>query len=367
MAGGHRTDLTTCATLMSCFDFGHRGFVDREDWRRGTHMMQLAEMGEDDHLWTQLLKKYGGDIDDAIALDRLADFVPLDPRVNLMMKAMVASVSAVTEKLDRAQSRAKNQASSAANKAILLWRRRILEPVWQAWRDMFRQKKSLGNRAARAALNSSLGKAYRQWRQMAEDAADAKYRMGRFARRLQNRGLAMAFNSWVEQYEETLRMRGLMRRFASPGLVRAFNQWLESVADAKERNRQLRKGLGRLVHREILACWDHWSQTSLAQAQRMRNVRKLVRVLLPAAYPRAAQALLDPRRFFLRKRCARARALCLSPSRLPSASLVIAPALFAPRPVLHSHLTPLPTLAPVPSSRVTLSRLCCSCCSCGDG
>ena len=56
-------------------------------------MMQLAEMGEDDTLWAQLLKKYGGDIDDAIALDRLADYVPLDPRVSLMMKAMVAQDS----------------------------------------------------------------------------------------------------------------------------------------------------------------------------------------------------------------------------------------------------------------------------------
>jgi hypothetical protein len=277
MAGGQRTDLTTCATLMSCFDFGHRGFVDRDDWRRGTHMMQLAEMGEDDALWSQLLKKYGGDIDDAIALDRLADYVPLDPRVSLMMKAMVASVSSVTERFDRAQARAKNQASSAANKAVLMWRKRILEPVWLAWRDHFRQKKSLGNRAARAALNSTMGKAYRQWRYIAEEAANAKRRMSKFAKRMRNHGVSAAYNTWLAHYEQVLRMRGLMHRFKSPGLVKAFNMWLESSHDSKERAKQMRKGLGRLIHREIIACWEHWSELCRTQAERLRNMRKLVR------------------------------------------------------------------------------------------
>ena len=28
-------DYTTCATLISCFDFAHRGFVERAEWRRG--------------------------------------------------------------------------------------------------------------------------------------------------------------------------------------------------------------------------------------------------------------------------------------------------------------------------------------------
>ena len=31
-----RYDLTTCATLLSCFDFAYRGVIDRDDWRRGT-------------------------------------------------------------------------------------------------------------------------------------------------------------------------------------------------------------------------------------------------------------------------------------------------------------------------------------------
>ena len=153
--GGQRFDLTTCATLMSCFDFGHRGYVDREDWRKGTYMLQLAEMGEDDELWAMLLRKYGGHIEHGIALDRLADFVPLDPRVNLMMKAMVASVSAVTDRFDRAQERAKNQSASAANKVILMWRKKIMEPVYIAWRDLYRSKKVCATATAAAATTAA--------------------------------------------------------------------------------------------------------------------------------------------------------------------------------------------------------------------
>ena len=50
-------DLTTCATFLSCFDFGQRGFVDQDDWRRGTRMLLLGTMGEDEDLWARLLQK----------------------------------------------------------------------------------------------------------------------------------------------------------------------------------------------------------------------------------------------------------------------------------------------------------------------
>ena len=57
-AGQQRHDLTTCATLLSCFDFEHRGGVGREDWQRGCRMMNLGDMGDDDELWETLLQKF---------------------------------------------------------------------------------------------------------------------------------------------------------------------------------------------------------------------------------------------------------------------------------------------------------------------
>ena len=57
----------------------------------------------------------------------------------------------------------------------------------------------------------------------------------------------------------------------------SFNRWLESAIDAKEHSRQMRKGLGRLIHREIVGCWTHWSESSLRQAEMLRRMRKLLR------------------------------------------------------------------------------------------
>jgi hypothetical protein len=88
-------DLSTCATLISCFDFNHRGFVDRDDWRRGTKMLSLVEMGEDEALWTKLVSKYGSN--GSVNVARLAEVVPMDPRQLLMMKAMMSSIAGFSD------------------------------------------------------------------------------------------------------------------------------------------------------------------------------------------------------------------------------------------------------------------------------
>ena len=72
-------------------------------------MLLLGEMGDDERLWLKLVQRYGDENEGTIRLERLADFVPMDPRVNLMMKAMVASVAGVTDKLERVQKRATDQ------------------------------------------------------------------------------------------------------------------------------------------------------------------------------------------------------------------------------------------------------------------
>ena len=50
--------------------------------------------------------------------------------------------------------------------------------------------------------NGALGKSWRQWRGLAQDAADAKYKMGRFAKRIQNSGLNRGWNQWIVLYEQ---------------------------------------------------------------------------------------------------------------------------------------------------------------------
>ena len=237
-------------------------------------MLMLAAMGEDDALWTRLLSKYGGDVDGAIALERLSDFVPMDPRVNLMMKAMVASVASVSERLERAQTRAQSQASSRANRIILNMRRQIIEPVLRAWAELVNRRHALGKRALRVALNGDLGRGWRQWRSVAAKAKATKARMSRVARRLLQQGLSRGWNAWCATHEAATRLRGIARRLVNPGVSRALNQWAQTTAELRERRRAARKGLARLVHREIVGCWFVWSEKSRVLTARLRGLRR---------------------------------------------------------------------------------------------
>ena len=154
-------------------------------------MMQMAGMGDDDALWEKLLSKYGDvgdDGDGVVYMDRLADFVPLDPRLALMMKAMVASVAGVTDKLEKAQKRAESQSQTRANRVILNMRRAIMEPVYSAWATLVQKRQHLAKKALRAAMNSGLSKAWNQWSGVTAEAKEAKVRMDKFARRFLRRG-----------------------------------------------------------------------------------------------------------------------------------------------------------------------------------
>ena len=205
-------DLTTCATLLSCFDFSHRGLVDQDDWKRGTKMLLLGDMGEDEGLWLRLLKKYGGDVAGHIDVRILADFVPMDPRMNLMMKAMVASVAGVTDKLERTTKRAADQSASRANRIILNMRRTILEPVLVAWHGLVKQRVQLANKAFQSLVNIGLGKGLRAWMAYWEERVTMRHHLSRFARRLANRELGRGWNQWIDQYDLIVKLRTVGRR-----------------------------------------------------------------------------------------------------------------------------------------------------------
>ena len=138
-----------------------RGLLLEDDGR----VAKAAEAAGDAHAAVGHVERrgHGGDVEGAVDVVRLADFVPMDPRLNLMMRAMVASVAGVTEKLERAQQRAQDQGASRANRVILTMRRAILEPVLFAWAELVRNRLRLGRKALRAALHAELGRGWRQW------------------------------------------------------------------------------------------------------------------------------------------------------------------------------------------------------------
>jgi hypothetical protein len=274
---GVKYDLTTCACLLSCFDFQQRGFVDRDDWKRGTEMMQLSEMGEDEGLWAKVLATYGGEIEGCVAIARLQDVVPMDPRISLMMRAMVASVATVEERLARQARRTADQGASRANRIILNMRRKIIEPVYHAWVELVSSKKRIGQRAAKAAFNGSLGRAWRQWSSVAEALAETRQRLRRFGARFVQQGLGRAWNAWLAVAEQRARMQAIGRRMRNQGLTRAFNAWVEKVGEGAAKQAQMRKALGRLVHRELIGCWEKWTGVAAAARRKATQLRKVAR------------------------------------------------------------------------------------------
>ena len=243
-------------------------------------MLLLAEMGEDDALWSKAVQAFGGGggvPEECVELARLQDVVPMDPRVSLMMRAMVASVGHVTDKLERSQKRAADQSASRANRVILAWRRRIIEPCLRGWVDLVRSRKACGRRAAAGFMNSTLGKGWRQWKEQAVAMSAVRTKLSRFVKRLFRQGLARAWESWLEVATERQRMQAIGKRFANPQLSRALNAWIETAEEAGRLKAALRKAAGRLYNREIVSCWMIWSETAARVADNARKLRKLLR------------------------------------------------------------------------------------------
>ena len=122
-------DIYMCLSLLVMFDFQQQGYVTRDDWRKGTAMMMLEDMGEDDLLWETLLKKYDPGRTGDVPMAVIQDLVPVDPRMLVMFRSMVVAVSGLSDKLIATQRKLEAQSNLKTQRAILNIRRKILEPV----------------------------------------------------------------------------------------------------------------------------------------------------------------------------------------------------------------------------------------------
>jgi hypothetical protein len=122
-------DISMCLSLLVMFDFQQQGYVTRDDWRKGTAMMMLEDMGEDDLLWETLLKKYDPGRTGDVPMAVIQDLVPVDPRMLVMFRSMVVAVSGLSDKLIATQRKLEAQSNLKTQRAILNIRRKILEPV----------------------------------------------------------------------------------------------------------------------------------------------------------------------------------------------------------------------------------------------
>ena len=263
-------DISFCVSLISLFDFAGAGVVTRDDWRRGTRSLKMAAMGEDDTLWDVLLNQFDPERSGVIRLEMVQDLVAIDPRMGMLLNAMVQTITSLHTEVEAAGKKAAHDVEVKRRRVIMNVTRRTIEPVLHAWAEetrTSRRQRHLANRLKSRLMHSKAfgalreladeqrqmravtrrfvnGGVARAWRCWCENG-DEQRRMQRFGRRMLNAGVARAFSQWLEVREEMLRLRRFGRRLLNGAVSRGFGRWCEVVDDA----RRLRKLAERVAHR----------------------------------------------------------------------------------------------------------------------
>ena len=208
---------------------------------------------------------------------------------------MFASVANLSDNMLRAEAKLANADELKHNRVVINLRRRLIEPVYTAWRDRFRQEKALRLKVGRRMLSRDLLRGWMQWYGMAEerrrlqrwmrralqagvtrawyawlDALADQERMAKFLRRALNASVARAWHAWVDAGEERSRMQRFLRRALNAALARAWEAWAGGAHEAQRQQSLMHKCLRRALSAAVLHAW----LTLLENAEQMRRLRK---------------------------------------------------------------------------------------------
>lgn len=134
------SELTVCISLASLMDFDKTGYLTQENWQKGMTTLMLEELGMDPKIWSRLVDMHGGR--DAgkglVNVQKLCDVVPIDPRVAVLLSAIVKGLVGMRDFVSRTLHKEERDTDSKKTRIILNMRRKITEPVMRAWRDYVR-------------------------------------------------------------------------------------------------------------------------------------------------------------------------------------------------------------------------------------
>ena len=208
-----------------------------------------------------------------VAVRRIEDLIPVDPRVSMLLKAMFHAVAMVNDRVDRAQNKLAADTESKRTRVMLNLKRKVVGPVLEAWIDAFRKEKDLRGRCIRRTLNRDQYRAFAKWEELADERRQARRLMCKMVRA----GEAKAWNRWlqyVEEHrclaEEQQRLRRFMLRALNQQLSGAFLEWLDACR-AQHRNRRY---LARILNRQLARFFLVWADFNDARVAEQRKVRK---------------------------------------------------------------------------------------------
>lgn len=131
------SELTVCISLASLMDFESCGLVSQENWMKGMATLAMEDLGNDPKIWEKLMGMHGGRDGGKAHLDvqRLKDVVPIDPRVGVLLNAIVKGLVSLSDFVKRSLHKEGREIDSKRTRTIINIRKRITEPVFKAWRD----------------------------------------------------------------------------------------------------------------------------------------------------------------------------------------------------------------------------------------
>ena len=208
------SELTVCISLASLFDFQKSGFISQENWQKGMATLMMDELGSDPKIWEKLVGMHGsrdagkGRLD----LQRLTDVVPIDPRVSVLLNAVVKGLVGMRDFIHRSMRKETKDVELKTHRAIINIRKRIVMPVLVAWRDYVRECRKIFKKAGYHMRHNAFGKAWRTWVSSVEELrAEAQERKAQerkmrrvkaSAMRMMHAKLTGCWNTWVDTWTE---------------------------------------------------------------------------------------------------------------------------------------------------------------------
>ena len=257
------TDLTLCFSLCSLFDFDKSGMVTQEDWVRGMQCLMLDDLGNDQKMWAKMTEMHG--VRDGgkamVDVNRLADIVPIDPRVAVLLNAVVKGLVGMRDFVERSFRKETKEAEVKQSRALINIRRRILQPVLHAWKAYVKQNKNLLRKSAGQGLFYKQHKAFRQWKNARELCIEEKLEARRQARqnkklaaaagRFMNAKTSNAWNSWKAMYVERRKMLKIFGKLKYRAASLAWNSCVARAAPPRSRPRSTRLTFTHVVHTRL--------------------------------------------------------------------------------------------------------------------
>ena len=211
-------------------------------------------------------------------------------------------MATLSDSMHRAQSKLANADEVKHQRVVLNMRRRLLEPVYVAWREQHRRERTLRVKVMRRIMSRDLSRGWLWWSEAHGEHRRMLAQLRSAGTRMLHRELARGWGSWLQvrgrpsressqpptrphidlapdlatpshtfshllntspglpqMLEDLATMRKVVLTARNGALSRAFNAWGCRADEAADQQRLMSKCLGRALNRQLGAAFDRWS------------------------------------------------------------------------------------------------------------